>query len=129
MLSTVIDVTESGAGWCGMVQCHLIYNANANCSINRSKCAATSGRLGGFTKWPPPLYHINFPSGRNGRSVRCQVLDSSSLYRALSTVLEVVVSSELASDLFSLSYLFMGIERLNWFIAQSFVNVLSFVKS
>lgn len=84
MLSTVIDVAESGAGWCGMVRCHLIYNANANCSINWSKCAATSGRLGGFTKWPPPLYHINFPSGRIRRICSLPDIPSRSLLRQAS---------------------------------------------
>lgn len=120
MLSTVIDVAESGAGWCGMVRCHLIYNANANCSINWSKCAATSGRLSGFTKWPPPLYHINFLSGRIRTICSLPEIPSPSPVH-----FQVLPGSALSL----LSSTFMGIESLNWFITKSFVNVFSFVKS
>lgn len=91
-------MAESGAGWWGMAQCHLIYIANANCSINWSKCAATSGRLGEFSKWPPPLYHINFLPAAYGRSVRCQGFPGLAPSLCLSFGRESRKDSELSFD-------------------------------
>lgn len=59
---------------------------------------------------PRYIILISYPAAC-GRSVLCQGLDSAALYRSLSTVLEIL--AWLGPGHYSLSYAFMGIERLN----------------